>query len=103
MNKLHECIGCHKYLPNTYKLYNGEFICNECLDKIGIVQREIANTIVDYLKNASITNPENQIFILGDVINTIKYDNGILEKSKIKKMKKIAKKMEKMEKQFNEK
>lgn len=86
MNKLHECIGCHKYLSNIYKLDTGEFICKECLDKVGIAQREISNAIVDYLKNISITKPEGQIIVLEDVINTIKYDNDILEKDKVRKM-----------------
>lgn len=100
MNKLHECCSCHKFLPNTYKLNSGEFICEKCLNKMGVAQRKISDIIVNLLKDEEITQPEWQVIILEDVINTIKYDNDILEKNKIRKMEKIAKKMEKS---FNEK
>lgn len=100
MNKLNECCSCHKFLLNTYKLDTGKFICEECLDKMGIVQREISDTIMNYFKDIGITKPKGQITILEAIINTIKYDNNILEKNKVRKMEKIAKKMEKS---FNEK
>lgn len=82
MQKLRECIGCHKFLLNTYKFKSGKFICKKCLDKIETAQRRISNDIIDYLKDKGITNPNNQIIILENVINSIKFDNNMLGKGR---------------------